>query len=93
MEDIAPEQLALDDEKWDFLFVEDITYMVKEITYRENKQTIKHTIAIDLGWYPDGDPGGIIALSQFLMITGKTPYLQWKQEVHKGLWIRWNCGC
>ncbi len=49
--------------------------MVKEVTYKENKQTIKHTIAIDLGWYPDGDPGGNYRLVTILDDNWENPVL------------------
>lgn len=75
LEDIEPDQIVSDDKEWGFLFVEDITYMVKEVTYKENKQTIKHTIAIDLGWYPDGDLGGNYRLVTILDDNWENPVL------------------
>lgn len=58
LEDIEPDNVAPDDKAWLFTFVEDMTYLVTEHTYRQNHQTIKHTFAIDLGWYPEGDING-----------------------------------
>lgn len=75
LEDIEPDHVEPDDHRWGFTFVQDMTYMVTEYTYKENKQTIKHTLAIDLGWYPDGDVKGHYYLAAILDDDWNNPVL------------------
>ena len=86
-EDIDPETLPAEDEAWLFAFNEDILYMCK--------QTEKQELALDLGWYPDGDPDGQFVLQAILNGDWNKPLLEFcsrsKDEIvrmlEKWLWI------
>ena len=58
LKDIEPDEVKQDDDAWLFTFVEDMIYIVTECTYKKNKKTITHTLAVDVGWYPEGDRKG-----------------------------------
>ena len=85
-EDIDPETLPAEDEAWLFAFNEDILYMCK--------QTEKQELALDLGWYPDGDPDGQFMLQAILNGDWNEPLLEFcsrnKDEIvrtlEKWLW-------
>lgn len=75
LEDVEPDRTAPDDPRWLFTFVQDMTYIVTEYSYKENRQTVTHTLAIDLGWYPEGDVHGQYALSAILDDDWDNPVL------------------
>ena len=86
-EDIDPETLPSEDEAWLFAFNEDILYM--------RKQTEKQELALDLGWYPDGDPDGQFVLQAILNGDWNKPLLKFcsrskdeiVQTLEKWLWV------
>lgn len=78
LEDIEPDNVKEDDDAWLFTFVEDMTYITTEYTYKENKKNIKHTLAIDLGWYPEGDRNGCYRLVAILDNNWNKPILKMK---------------
>lgn len=78
LEDIEPDNVKEDDAAWLFTFVEDMTYITTEYTYKENKKNIKHTLAIDLGWYPEGDRNGCYRLVAILDNNWNKPILKMK---------------
>lgn len=78
LEDIEPDNVKEDDDAWFFTFVEDMTYITTEYTYKENKKNIKHTLAIDLGWYPEGDRNGCYRLVAILDNNWNKPILKMK---------------
>lgn len=91
LEDVEPDQIKPDDTRWLFVFVQDMMYIVTEYIYKENKQTIKHTLAIDLGWYPDGDVDGHYGLVAILdddwlhpVLTAKTRSTQEVVDIIEG---------
>lgn len=93
-EDIEPETLEPDDEKWLSAFNEDILLMNYKLVRRRNKQTEEQEIAVDLGWYPDGDPNGKFRLQAILNKDWNDPLLDFssrsKDEIVKTLekWLR-----
>ena len=76
LRDIEPDEVGLDDDAWLYTFVQDMTYIITEHTFRENKKTVKHTLAIDLGWYPEGDINGCYHLAAILDDDWKAPILE-----------------
>lgn len=66
--DLEPDSISEDDPAWLFTLVQDILYMRKE-----NR---KQTVAIDLGWYPDGDPHGTYRLVAVLNDDFQNPILE-----------------
>ncbi len=78
LKDIEPDNIEHEDEAWLYTFVEDMTYLVREDTYKENKKIITHTLAIDLGWYPDGDMKGNYRLIAILDNDWSNPILELK---------------
>ena len=67
--DLEPDNLSEDDPAWLFTLVQDILYMRKE-----NR---KQTVAIDLGWYPEGDPHGAYRLVAVLNDDFLNPILEY----------------
>lgn len=78
LKDIEPDHVKEDDDAWLFTFVEDMTYITTEYTYKENKKNMKHTLAIDLGWYPEGDRNGCYHLAAILDNNWDKPILEMK---------------
>ncbi|MDE6231735.1 MAG: hypothetical protein K2M60_00095 [Lachnospiraceae bacterium] len=78
LKDIEPDKVNDDDDAWLFTFVEDMTYITTEYTYKENKKTIKHTLAVDLSWYPEGDVKGHYHLVAILDNNWNKPILEMK---------------
>ncbi len=78
LSDIEPDDIKQNDEAWLFMFVQDILYIVTEYTHKENKNPIKHTLAIDLGWYPEGDIKGCYHLVAILDNNWNKPILEIK---------------
>ncbi|MCI9052710.1 MAG: hypothetical protein HFI05_12465 [Lachnospiraceae bacterium] len=78
LEDIEPDEIEPEDEAWLYIFVQDMTYLVTEYTYKENKKVITHTLAIDLGWYPEGDVKGHYYLIAILDDDWNNPILELK---------------
>ena len=65
---LEPDDLSEDDPAWQFTLVQDILYMRKE--------NPKQTVAIDLGWYPEGDPNGAYRLVAVLDDDFLNPILE-----------------
>ncbi|MCI8810661.1 MAG: hypothetical protein HFF84_11230 [Oscillibacter sp.] len=65
-EDLEPETLPPEDQRWLFTFVQDIFYLYTDKTRKQNKQVEHQRLGIDLGWYPDGDPSGSFRLEAIL---------------------------
>ena len=94
-EDIDPETLPAEDEAWLFAFNEDILYMRSDVSCRQNRQTEKQALALDLGWYPDGDPDGQFVLQAILNEDWNKPLLKFcsrskdeiVQTLEKWLWV------
>lgn len=78
LEDIEPDYTDPDHDAWLFIFLEDIVYIITEYTYKKDKKTIKRTLAIDLGWYPDGDIKGSYRLVAILDDHWNKPILELK---------------
>lgn len=78
LKDIEPDNVKEDDEAWLFTFVEDITCITTEYNHKENKKNIKHTLAIDLGWYPEGDMNSRYHLVAILDNNWNKPILEIK---------------
>jgi len=78
LEDIEPDDIGPDDEAWLFTFVEDITYIVTESIPKKNRKTMKRTLAVDLGWYPEGDIKGCYYLVAILDKNWSKPILEMK---------------
>ena len=74
--DIEPDDIDQENNAWLCTFVEDITDIVREYTDKENKETIKHTLAVDLGWYPEGDKDGEYCLVAILDNNWDCPILE-----------------
>lgn len=95
LEDIDPETLSPDDENWLFAFNEDIIYMESKITRKRNKQIEQQELAVDLGWYPDGEPDGKFRLQAVLNSDWNDPLLDYSsrnkdeivQTLEKWLWV------
>ncbi|MCI9513123.1 MAG: hypothetical protein HFF61_02165 [Oscillospiraceae bacterium] len=68
LESLEPDDLTEDDPAWQFTLVQDILYM--------RKQSGGQTVAIDLGWYPDGDPAGAYRLEAILDDNWENPILE-----------------
>ncbi|MDE7477605.1 MAG: hypothetical protein K2M91_06605, partial [Lachnospiraceae bacterium] len=68
LENLEPDDLGKDDPAWLFSLVQDILYLRKE-----NRG---QTVAIDLGWYPDGDPNGAYRLVAVLDDNFQNPILE-----------------
>ena len=62
-----PETLDPEDRAWLFTYVEDMVYLVREGRTQ--------TLALDLGWYPDGDPQGAYRLEAILDNNWNDPLL------------------
>lgn len=84
-ENIEPNELAEDDERWLYTFTEDILWIYRTNQRKKNKQVEEQKLAIDLGWYPDGDPTGSFRLVAILNDNWAEPLLEFssrsKQEV------------
>lgn len=78
LENIEPDTLEESDDKWLYVFVEDMLYIETSFTYKRNKKSIKHTLAIDLGWYPEGDIKGFYHLYAILDNDWDTPIFELK---------------
>lgn len=76
LRDIEPDNLKEDDDAWLFTFVEDMVYMTNEYTYKNNKKNVKHILAVDLGWYPEGDRNGSYHLVAILDNDWNEPILE-----------------
>lgn len=76
LEDLEPSELSTEDRAWLFVFVQDILYVYRKYT---NKH-IEHTITVDLGWYPDGDPKGSFHLIALLDSDWKNPILEFSSR-------------
>ncbi len=64
---IEPGDLAEDDPAWLFTFVQDMLYL--------RKNSDEQSVAIDLGWYPEGDPQGAYELVTILNDDWNNPLL------------------
>lgn len=76
LEVIEPEEVPEEDRKWLFTFTEDILYMYVDTSRKGEKQKL----AIDLGWYPDGDPAGSFCLQAVLNDNWEFPLLKYSSR-------------
>ena len=67
LESQEPETLDPEDRAWLFTYVEDMLYLMREGRTQ--------TLALDLGWYPDGDPQGAYRLEAILDGNWEEPLL------------------
>lgn len=85
LENLEPEELDADDERWLGTFTEDILYLHTKRKRKRNKQVEEQTLAIDLGWYPDSEPTGKFRLVALLNDNWQSPLLEFssrsKQEI------------
>lgn len=94
-EDIDPETLSVDGKEWLSALNEDILLMTCTLTRRRNGETEKQELAIDLGWYPDGEPDGKFVLQAVLDSDWCDPLMKFssrsKDEIvktlEKWLWV------
>ena len=94
-ENIDPETLAAEDEKWLSAFNEDILLLNYKLVRERNKHTKEQEIAVDLGWYPDGEPGGKFRLQAVLNRDWNDPLFDFSsrnkdeitQTLEKWLWV------
>ena len=86
---IEPEKLDKNDDKWLFIFVEDILQIETYFERKINKKLEHQQLIIDLGWYPDGKPSGNFRLVAILNSNWESPLLQFtsrsKKEIVKTL--------
>lgn len=93
--DIDPQTLSPEDEKWLSAFNEDILLLNYKLVRKRNKQTEEQEIAVDLGWYPDGEPDGKFRLQAIMNKDWNDPLLDYssrnKDEIvktlEKWLWV------
>lgn len=83
--DIEPEELNKNDDKWLFIFVEDILQIKTNLTHNVNKQIKQQQLIIDLGWYSDGDPSGNFRLVTILNNNWEFPLLQFTSRSKKDI--------
>ena len=76
LRDIEPDNLKEDDDAWLFTFVEDMVYMTNEYTYKNDKKNVKHILAVDRGWYHEGDRNGGYHLVAILDNNWNEPILE-----------------
>lgn len=85
LENLEPQELSEDDESGLYAFTEDILWIHRTNQRKKNKQVEEQTLAIDLGWYPDGEPTGSFRLVAILNDNWASPLLEFssrsKQEV------------
>lgn len=75
LEDLEPDDLSEDNPAWLFTLVQDILYMRKE--------NLNQKVAIDLGWYPEGDPHGAYRLVAVLDDAFLNPILEFTSRSTK----------
>lgn len=75
---LEPDTIEENNDAWLDVFVEDMLLMQTSYTYKQNKQLIKHTLSIDLGWYPEGDKNGTYHLYAILDDDWNSPILECK---------------
>ena len=73
LENMEPKEISPEDKIWLYAYTEDILYMYTNISQKNNKKTEEQKLAIDLGWYPDGDPNGSFRLLAILDDNWETP--------------------
>ncbi len=79
-EDVEPEELSEDDELWLDAFTQDIMYLYANVQRKRNKQIEKQKLAIDLVWYPDGEPDGAFRMVALLNDDWKAPLLEFSSR-------------
>lgn len=83
LEDVEPEELSPEDERWPGSFVEDILYIYRDCLRKKKKQLERQRLGIDLGWYPDGDPAGSFLLQAVLNDNWMSPLLEFTSRSKK----------
>lgn len=78
LQNLEPDIIEQSDDAWLYVFVQDMLYMQTSFTYKWNKKSIKHTLAIDLGWCLEGDTKGAYHLYAILDNDWNTPILEFK---------------
>lgn len=76
--DLDPDKIEEYNDAWLYVFVEDMLLMQTSYTYKRNKKLIKHTLVMDLGWYPEGDKNGTYHLYAILDDDWNSPILECK---------------
>ncbi|MCI8409191.1 MAG: hypothetical protein HFJ09_07990 [Lachnospiraceae bacterium] len=76
--DLDPDKIEEYNDAWLYVFVEDMILMQTSYTYKRNKKLIKHTLVMDLGWYPEGDKNGTYHLYAILDDDWNSPILECK---------------
>lgn len=76
MEDVESIELFSEDRLWLFAYTEDIFYIYTNISRKKNKELERQTLAIDLGWYPDGKLNGRFRLLAILNDNWENPLLE-----------------
>lgn len=71
LETAEPEEVSPEDRRWLGCFTEDILYMYTDLGTEHRKQKL----AVDLGWYPDGEPDGCFRLVAVLNDDWANPLL------------------
>ena len=79
-EDSEPEELEEQDKRWLFAFNEDILYMYATTSRKKNGEIEQQKLALDLGWYPDGEPKGKYRLLAILNDNWEQPLLQFSSR-------------
>lgn len=79
LEAVEPEKLPPEDRIWLFAFTEDILHIYKDLGTRRRRQRL----AIDLGWYPDGEPSGSFRLAAVLDNDWEHPLLTFSSRSRK----------
>jgi len=80
LEDVEPEDVPKDDELWLEVFTQDIMYLYANVQRKRNKQIEKQKLAIDLGWYPDGEPDGAFRMVALLNDDWEAPLLEFSSR-------------
>lgn len=82
-ENLEPEELDEQDERWLSAFNEDILYMYAASSRKRNGEIEQQKLALDLGWYPDGEPGGKYRLLAILNDNWEQPLLEFSSRSKK----------
>lgn len=80
LKNLEPKELAEQDKRWIFSFTENILYMYTILSRKRNSKVEQQKLAIDLGWYPDGDPYGKFRLLAILDDNWEQPLLEFSSQ-------------
>ena len=70
-----PAELPPEDRAWPLCYTEDILRLHTDLSRRLNRRTQRQRLAIDLGWYPDGEPAGAFRLVAVIDSDWERPLL------------------